>query len=74
MKIAHSSSGEPIVADAGAPAQAVCPHCGGRLILRSRRLMGSMKLTYYWRHGSNRNLRCDRRSRPSFLSRPNGGP
>ena len=68
MKIACSQNGEPIVADVDAPDTAYCPTCGGDLVLRRRRLMVSRETTYFWRHANNSNLRCQERSRSTFLS------
>jgi hypothetical protein len=56
-------------ASAEAPAEAICPTCGGTVQLRRRKLMRSRDVTYYWRHASNQHLRCHKRSRPSFLPR-----
>ncbi|MCB8953103.1 MAG: hypothetical protein H6650_13935 [Ardenticatenales bacterium] len=68
MKTACLANGESILADVDAPDTAYCPTCGGELILRSRRLMVTGEQTYFWRHASNRNLRCQERSRPSAMS------
>ena len=68
MKIACSRNGETIVADVNAPDIAYCPTCGSDLVLRRRRLMVTGEKTYFWRHASNRNLRCQERSRSTFLS------
>lgn len=68
MKIACLQNGEPIVADVDAPDTAYCPTCGGCLVLRRRRLMVSRETTYFWRHANNSNLRCQERSRSTFLS------
>lgn len=50
MKTAVTSSGKPLVAAIGSPAKAICPKCGGLVILRVRRLMANSGNTYYWRH------------------------
>ncbi|MGH2538652.1 MAG: hypothetical protein ACRDHL_14785 [Candidatus Promineifilaceae bacterium] len=64
MKIAKSSDGTQLVANATAPHQAVCPICGGTLTLRSRRTMDNGKRVYYWRHRGNHNPHCTARNRP----------
>jgi len=64
MKVAQTRDGKQIVAAPTAPDKAVCPACGGTLILRSRRTMGNGNKTYYWRHRSNRNRNCSARNRP----------
>lgn len=64
MKIAQTKEGQSVIATATAPLEAVCPHCGGVLVLRYRRTMGNEKLIYYWRHESNRNVQCRARQRP----------
>ena len=68
MKTACLRNGESIVADVDAPDIAYCPACGGDLVLRSRRLMVTGENTYFWRHANNSNLRCQERSRSTFLS------
>ncbi|GAB4152380.1 MAG: hypothetical protein Fur0021_17090 [Candidatus Promineifilaceae bacterium] len=68
MKIARLLNGEPIVADVDAPDTAYCPTCGGDLVLRRRRLMVTGESSYFWRHANNSNLRCQERSRSTFLS------
>jgi hypothetical protein len=64
MKVAETTGGEPIEASLMAPKQAVCPCCGGRVTLRSRRVMGDGKRTYHWRHQGNVNRDCSARHRP----------
>ena len=64
MKIAENKRGEQIIATSSAPKEARCPYCGGILNLRSRRTMNNGEVTYYWRHGSNRDVRCSARRRP----------
>ena len=64
MKIAQTSEGQPIEASADAPKEAVCPCCGGRLLLRSRNVMGDGQRVYYWRHQGNQNRDCSARKRP----------
>lgn len=69
MKMAVSKNREEIVmADCNAPKVALCPQCGGEVILRSRRLMVSKELVYFWRHTNNDNLGCEGRRSPSFLT------
>ncbi len=50
MKTAVSSNGAQLVAASGAPTSAICPKCGGLVILRVRRLMANSGNSYYWRH------------------------
>jgi DNA-directed RNA polymerase subunit RPC12/RpoP len=64
MKIAQTFEGQPIEASVTAPKEAVCPCCGGRLLLRARKLMGDGQRVYYWRHQGNRNRDCSARKRP----------
>lgn len=64
MKIANTPNGQPIEASPAAPREAICPYCGGKLILRSRRTMNNGKATYFWRHHSNMNSNCAARRRP----------
>jgi DNA-directed RNA polymerase subunit RPC12/RpoP len=64
MKTAHTSEGQAIEASATAPKEAVCPYCGGRLLLRGRKLMGDDQRVYYWRHQGNRNRDCNARKHP----------
>jgi hypothetical protein len=64
MKTAKTLDGQPVVADATAPGQAICPCCGGLLTLRSRRAMDKKSRTYFWRHQSNGNPDCSERNRP----------
>jgi endogenous inhibitor of DNA gyrase (YacG/DUF329 family) len=64
MKVAQTTEGKRITADASAPPQAICPICGGKLTLRSRSIMGNGAKTYYWRHRSNHNPHCSARNRP----------
>ena len=64
MKIAQTQDGQTIEATATAPKQAICPRCGGRLVLRGRRIMGNDEKTYFWRHQRNQNRHCSARSHP----------
>jgi hypothetical protein len=54
MERAIDETGSPVRAEAGAPGQALCPHCGGRMILRCRRRSSRPgDVTYFWRHRDN---------------------
>jgi hypothetical protein len=64
MKTAQTVKGEPIAASATAPRQAICLRCGGEVTLRHRHRMNNMGVVYFWRHHSNRNLKCGARARP----------
>jgi len=50
MKTAVSSCGHVVAASELAPIEAICPKCGGLVILRMRRLMANSGNSYYWRH------------------------
>ena len=63
MKIAKTSDGEKIEAAKDSPPKAICPYCGGEVILRGRKLMGSKEKSYFWRHLDNKNRKCPGRSR-----------
>ena len=66
MKVARMpDSKQPITAAKTAPAQAVCPHCGGAVTLRQRKRMNSGDCTYFWRHQDNRDRACSSRSHPT---------
>jgi len=65
MKTAHTPQGKPVVADEKAPAEAVCPFCGGVVTLRRRKLMNDGGYVFYWRHIANQNRKCPGRSRNS---------
>ena len=68
MKVAVDESGSQVRANAAAPARALCPHCGGPVILRTRqRSSRPGDVTYFWRHQDNANLDCP--TRPSVASR-----
>jgi len=54
---------QPVVASAEAPQEAICPACGGVVILRQRKLMNQGGYAYYWRHRDNRNRECAKRHR-----------
>jgi hypothetical protein len=64
MKFAESADGKRIEASPQAPEEAICPDCGGKLTLRSRRTMNNGKVTYFWRHRGNKNRYCTARRRP----------
>lgn len=64
MKLAKTADGHWIEARETAPAEAFCPYCGGRTVLRRRRQMGREGTTFFWRHRDNHNLRCPGRARP----------
>ncbi len=63
MKTALTSDGKQIEASADAPEEAICPHCGGVVLLRGRRVMGTDKKSYFWRHTPGANPDCPGRSR-----------
>lgn len=63
MKRALGENGEVIEAGAGVAPTAVCPTCGCRVRLRSRRRMGG-GVTYFWRHAEEGRVPCRKRSRP----------
>lgn len=50
MKTAVSSNGAIVAASQVAPQRAICPKCGGIVILRGRKLMANSGYSYYWRH------------------------
>jgi len=50
MKTAVTSNGKRVVASQASPDFAVCPTCGGGVVLRARRLMANAGHSYYWRH------------------------
>ena len=68
MKTALTPDGKRTQASADAPAQAACPYCGGIVLLRGRRVMGSDQKSYYWRHTANGDLKCPGRSRNAQLT------
>lgn len=59
MKTAVSSRGHVVPASEAAPTQAICPKCGGIVILRVRRLMANSGNSYYWRHVDDKHT-CER--------------
>jgi DNA-directed RNA polymerase subunit RPC12/RpoP len=64
MKKALTLDGKLIEAAASSPAEARCPYCLGKMVLRHRHRMDRKKVTYFWRHLDNRNLYCSGRARP----------
>lgn len=61
MKTAVNRVGEPIDADSADEDRAICPCCGGMVVLRRRRVMGNQHVAY-WRHRDNCDLSCPGRS------------
>lgn len=62
MRIALNDTGSPIEAQAGPPDQAVCPHCGGLVILRQRRRgRQTDDVVTFWRHQDRANAHCPAR-------------
>jgi len=65
MKVAqHPDSQRPVTASDTAPDKAICPHCGGAVILRQRKRMNDGGYTYFWRHQDIRNRARNGRSYP----------
>jgi len=64
MLLAKTPEGKPLTATAQAPKEAICPICGGKLKLRSRKAMNTCKATYFWRHLANQNRHCRARRHP----------
>ena len=63
MKLANSKDGREIEAAENAPSEAICLYCGGIVVLRGRKVMGSKMKSYYWRHLDNQNRTCPGRVR-----------
>jgi hypothetical protein len=62
MRDAVDKSGSPVRAGADAPCEALCPRCGGPMVLRIRRRSSRPgDVTYFWRHKDNINLDCQAR-------------
>ena len=61
MKTALCRHGKPLVAADNSPKEARCPHCGGTVTLRYRKLMANGGTIYFWRHAENQQL-CRRPS------------
>jgi hypothetical protein len=68
MRIAHDQAGQPIEANAAAPSQAICPSCGGGVVLRSRAAVNDLQKTYFWRHAHLVDLNCSERRSPYRLA------
>lgn len=62
MKTALNQQGNVVLASVSAPEHAVCPICGGPVMLRTRKLMANGGTIYFWRHRDNQ-IVC-RRPRP----------
>jgi hypothetical protein len=63
MDWAVDDTGSPVRATAGAQGRALCPLCGGPMILRRRQRSDRPgDVTYFWRHQDNTNLDCQARS------------
>lgn len=72
MKLAINKAGETIMAEADAPAKAICPYCKGTVILRSRKnSFQPDQVTYFWRHESHANPGCEARFRHLLVYRHN---
>ena len=65
MKSAKTADGKKIEAAEDSPSKAICPYCGGEVVLRGRKLMGSKEKSYFWRHLDNQNRKCPGRVRSS---------
>jgi hypothetical protein len=61
LKIAKLDHGKPVTASKGAPSQAFCPICDGRVVLRKRKKMDGNAVTYFWRHVGGKNTNCPAR-------------
>ena len=62
MRTARDHTGCPLEAAPGAPAQAICPHCGGVVILRRRsRSRLPSDVSHFWRHRDHENTGCPAR-------------
>ena len=61
MKDAYQRSSGTIEATADAPSRALCPKCGGVVLLRKRKLMNNAGSSYYWQHQRNANRQCGAR-------------
>ena len=62
MEYAKDPAGLQVRAEAGAPGQALCPHCGATVVLRGRRnSYHPGAVTYFWRHRDNASLDCPTR-------------
>lgn len=61
MRTARDHTGCPLEAAPGAPEQAICPHCGGEVLLRRRRNHPPGDVVYFWRHRDHDNAGCPAR-------------
>lgn len=68
MKTAVTANGKKLIASQASPEKAICPKCGGAVILKARKLMANAGNTYYWRHSDN-NHTCHRQ-KPFLHLRP----
>jgi hypothetical protein len=69
MKTALDHSGSPIDAAAGQPERAICPRCGGVVVLRQRRRSHPRRgVTYFWRHQDHENAGCPARFEANIRS------
>jgi hypothetical protein len=72
MKAALDQTGSLIEADAGAPGQAICPHCGAVVIPRRRRRNHPPgDVVYFWRHRDRDNTHCPARFAAGAMIRKN---
>ena len=62
MRTALDDTGSPLEANVGLPDRAICPRCGGAVILRQRRRSRPHHgVTYFWRHQDHENAGCPAR-------------
>ena len=61
MQSAVTIEGSLIGACANAPTTALCPRCGGVVVLRRRRRSHDGGVTYFWRHQDHENRNCTAR-------------
>jgi hypothetical protein len=62
MKTALDQNSSLVEAGVGQPEQAICPRCGGVVVLRRRcRNHPQRGFTYFWRHQDHENSRCPAR-------------
>ena len=64
MKYAYTESDEKVLATVAAPEDALCPHCGGEVAKRRRKVMLNGEPVFFWRHKRNVNRHCPARKRP----------
>jgi len=73
MEYAKDLAGLQVRAEAGAPGQALCLHCGATVVLRGRRnSYRPAEVTYFWRHQDNASLDCPSRLAGVNRVSPNG--